>query len=60
MGRGAAYEADRPVCHQPTSASGRLSSDLASGEWDQRYGELRQRPALDVGLRLICAELRDR
>ena len=38
----------------------RLSSDLASGEWDQRYGELRQRPALDVGLRLICAELRDR
>lgn len=38
----------------------RLSSDLASGEWDQRYGELRRRRALDVGLRLICAELRDR
>lgn len=38
----------------------RLREDLASGEWDQRYGDLRLRPTLDVGLRLICADLDDR
>lgn len=38
----------------------RLREDLASGEWDQRYGDLRLRPTLDVGLRLICADLGDR
>jgi SAM-dependent methyltransferase len=30
-----------------------LSADLASGEWDARYGELRTTPTFDGGLRLI-------
>ena len=30
-----------------------VEGDLRSGVWDQRYGELRQRQALDVGLRLL-------
>jgi len=36
---------------------GRLRRDLASGEWDRRHGELRSRQELDVGLRLVTAEL---
>jgi SAM-dependent methyltransferase len=36
---------------------GRLRSDLESGEWDRRYGPLRTQPSLDVGLRLVSAEL---
>ncbi len=35
----------------------RLSEDLESGEWDRRYGELRTQASLDVGLRLVTAEL---
>jgi len=35
----------------------RLQADLRDGEWDRRYGELRRREALDVGLRLVSAEL---
>jgi SAM-dependent methyltransferase len=35
----------------------RLGRDLESGEWDRRYGELRMRPSLDVGLRLVTATL---
>ena len=35
----------------------RLRADLESGEWDRRHGELRARAELDVGLRLIVAEL---
>jgi SAM-dependent methyltransferase len=35
-----------------------LKRDLESGEWDEKYGMLRQQPALDVGLRLIAAEKR--
>jgi SAM-dependent methyltransferase len=31
----------------------RVSRDLASGVWDERYGHLRNLDALDVGLRLI-------
>lgn len=34
-----------------------LRRDLAGGEWDRRYGELRDRPSLDIGLRLLVAEL---
>lgn len=34
-----------------------LRRDLASGAWDERYGHLRSTPDLDVGLRLIRAEL---
>lgn len=35
----------------------RLRRDLASGAWDERYGHLRTTPELDVGLRLLRAEL---
>ena len=35
----------------------RLSRDLASGTWDERYGHLRTTAEWDVGLRLIRAEL---
>ncbi len=36
----------------------RLRRDLESGEWDRRYGQLRTQAALDVGVRLVKAELR--
>lgn len=36
-------------------AIGQLADDLATGAWDQRHGELRQRPRYDGGLRLIIA-----
>lgn len=36
----------------------RLRRDLESGEWDRRYGGLREKDSLDVGLRLVIAELR--
>jgi SAM-dependent methyltransferase len=32
-----------------------LRDDLASGAWDERHGQLRSLPELDVGLRLIVA-----
>lgn len=32
-----------------------LRADLESGRWDANHGELRNRPALDVGLRLVFA-----
>jgi SAM-dependent methyltransferase len=45
----------------PPSAARRaihhLRHDLATGKWDERYGYLRQLEALDVGLRLLRAEL---
>ncbi len=34
-----------------------VSRDLASGSWDDRYGHLRALEALDVGLRLIVANI---
>jgi SAM-dependent methyltransferase len=34
-----------------------LRRDLESGEWDRRHGRLRELPELDVGLRLVRAEL---
>lgn len=39
------------------AAVARLAQDLRSGAWDARYGHLRQLSELDVGLRLITAEL---
>ncbi|HEY2790065.1 MAG TPA: hypothetical protein VGI72_11460, partial [Gaiellales bacterium] len=33
----------------------RLAAELASGEWDRRYGHLRTLPELDLGYRLITA-----
>ena len=35
-----------------------LRRDLESGRWDERYGHLRQTSELDVGLRLLRAELK--
>lgn len=35
----------------------RLAADLDSGAWEQRYGHLREREELDVGLRLVVREL---
>jgi hypothetical protein len=35
----------------------RLRADLESGEWDRRHGALRTSRELDVGLRLVVAEL---
>ena len=34
----------------------RLHGDLASGEWDSRYGYLRELTELDLGYRLLIAE----
>jgi SAM-dependent methyltransferase len=34
-----------------------LRADLASGAWDERYGHLREAAELDIGLRLVVAEL---
>jgi hypothetical protein len=34
-----------------------LRHDLESGAWDERHGHLRTLSQLDVGLRLVCAEL---
>ena len=36
---------------------GRLSEDLESGAWEERHGHLRELAELDVGLRLVVAEL---
>jgi SAM-dependent methyltransferase len=35
----------------------KLEADLESGRWDERNGRLRELPELDVGLRLVTAEL---
>jgi SAM-dependent methyltransferase len=36
----------------------KLKADLESGRWDERNGHLREAPQLDLGLRLVSAELR--
>jgi hypothetical protein len=35
----------------------RLRDDLESGEWDRRHGHLRTLDMLDIGLRLVKAEV---
>jgi len=47
------------VLPEPVAERGldRLRCDLASGEWDNRYGHLRTQPTLDIGLRIVTAEL---
>jgi SAM-dependent methyltransferase len=35
----------------------RLVADLRSGAWEERYGRLRSKDELDVGLRLVVSEL---
>jgi SAM-dependent methyltransferase len=42
------------------SGLARLRADLASGEWDRRYGHLRALPELDLGHRLMVAHLERR
>jgi hypothetical protein len=42
-----------------TQALDKLDGDLASGHWDRRYDHLRQQAELDVGLRLVLADLTD-
>jgi len=39
------------------TAMARLRRDLEDGGWDERYGVLRDKAELDVGLRLVVAEL---
>jgi len=34
-----------------------LATDLGNGAWEERYGHLRERDELDVGLRLVVREL---
>ena len=36
-----------------------LGTDLATGAWDSRYGDLRTRDSMDLGYVLIVAELSD-
>lgn len=38
----------------------RLARDLRDGAWDRRFGELRARESLDVGYRLLIAEVTPR
>jgi SAM-dependent methyltransferase len=35
----------------------RLAEDLRSGRWQARHGALRERPSLDLGYRLVAADL---
>lgn len=39
------------------AAVARLEADLRSGAWERKHGHLRARSELDVGLRLVVAEL---
>ena len=39
-----------------SSGLARLGADLASGEWDRRFGGLRARESLDLGYRLVVAD----
>jgi hypothetical protein len=43
--------------HAVDRGLGRLRLDLETGEWDRRYGELRTQDFLDVGLRLVRADV---
>lgn len=40
-----------------SEAMARLEADLASGTWEARYGDLMARETLDIGYRLVTAEL---
>ena len=35
----------------------RIAADLESGAWDERYGYLREKQELDIGLRLVVSDL---
>lgn len=42
---------------QVESGLSALEADLDSGRWDERHGHLRELPELDIGLRLVVAEI---
>jgi SAM-dependent methyltransferase len=57
-------EVRRNISHFAVAAEGdvvdglsRLEADLEAGDWDRRYGHLRSLPELDLGHRLLIAEL---
>jgi len=39
-----------------TAGLERLTRDLASGAWDERFGHLRRQTSFDAGVRLVVAE----
>jgi SAM-dependent methyltransferase len=39
------------------AALARLAGDLKTGRWDERHGDLRTLPALDVGVRIVRADV---
>jgi SAM-dependent methyltransferase len=43
--------------HETDAAMERLRRDLETGEWDLRFGHLRQLEEIDLGYRLVVAEL---
>jgi SAM-dependent methyltransferase len=45
---------DQSVCSRAVAG---LAADLASGAWDARHGDLRERDELDLGYRLVIADL---
>lgn len=47
----------RLTAETEAKAVARLSQDLDSGTWDERYGELRRIETFDAGLRLVVAQL---
>lgn len=46
--------------HEVLEAVDRLADDLASGEWERRHAALLEQEELDLGFRLLVAELPDR
>jgi SAM-dependent methyltransferase len=43
-----------------TAGLERLTRDLASGKWDERFGHLRRETSFDAGVRVVIAEACDR
>jgi hypothetical protein len=39
------------------AALDRLADDLRTGAWDRRHGDLRERPTLEAGYRLVVASV---
>lgn len=43
--------------HEEEAGLARLEADIRSGAWERRHGALREREALDLGYRLVVAEV---
>jgi hypothetical protein len=43
---------------ETATAVERLRRDLHTGEWERRFGRLRSLPELDLGYRLVVADIR--